>query len=1070
MSSAQAAGSNNWAWIKGTSIVDQAAVYGARGVPAGANTPGGRGAAATWTDSAGNFWFFGGEGLITVAVALSDLWKFNPTTTNWTWMKGPTNYNQRGVYGTRGVPAATNTPGARYWTMDWPDTSGALWLFGGYGYGSSGPAIGCLNDLWKYNPATTNWTWMKGSEYVDQQGVYGTRGVPAPGNVPGGRYGSAAWTDASGALWLFGGYGYDSWWVAGYLSDLWKYNPATTNWTWIKGSTSVDESGVYGTLGVPANGNFPGGRRHPMAWLDADGALWLFGGEGYDASGSLEGLNDLWKFDPLTTNWTWIHGSTNGYQHAIYGTRGVPAASNTPGARQYAKGWRDPSGALCLFGGYLWNAGWLSCNDLLKFDPATTNWTWIKGSTNANQAGVYGTRGVPADANTPGARRSLMAWANTRGIAWVFGGFGYDGEGTEGRLNDVWIYNSYGAMALGSNALAFNAACQGTNPPAQTVALTNIGTRGIAYTNVIVYGGGITGWLTVSPAAGTLAPGGAVILTNQVNVAGLGTGTFYAVNQVTADADNSPRAVVVTLTVTSNTAPTDMPAPTGLTASEGTYSNQVQLAWNAVTGATGYLIYRSLTNTTASAAQIDVSGSTTYADTGAAAWPGIALYYWVKAYWFVTTNYSPASDFSASARGYCAATPSSLSADLAACGLVFLPPAIAAGANPDSAAFVIRNNGPDNLADSAGCDFFLSRSEIFSPAEVVWIGGFNRGLQLNAGDQTNVTLAAADLASLTIPSDATGNYYVFVNIRAATIPDPDLSNNITRRSEAISIESGGGSLKGPVAGDFDGDGKADPALYQESSGLWSAMLSSLNYGIATATFGGSGHTPVAKDFDGDGRADLGIYNQLTGDWAVMLSGNNYLIATLAGFGGVGYAPVATDYDGDGRADPAIYEESTGSWLVKLSASDYGTAVLGGFGGVGYAALGLDFDGDGRADPAIYQSSSGAWQVKLSGSGYADAALAGFGGPTWQQVAGRFDNDARADAAIYEAASGTWHAMLSASSYITADLLEFGGTGYVPVVADFDGDGLADPALYQAATSTWFVKLSASSYVTVSAQQ
>ncbi len=35
----------------------------------------------------------------------------------------------------------------------WIDSSGNLWLFGGYGYDSTG-TVGKLNDLWQYSPTT----------------------------------------------------------------------------------------------------------------------------------------------------------------------------------------------------------------------------------------------------------------------------------------------------------------------------------------------------------------------------------------------------------------------------------------------------------------------------------------------------------------------------------------------------------------------------------------------------------------------------------------------------------------------------------------------------------------------------------------------------------------------------------------------------------------------------------------------------------------------------------------------------------------------------------------------------
>src|ERR1017187_2302882 len=83
----------------------------------------------------------------------------------------------------------------------------------------------------------------------------------------------------------------------------------TTNsqWTWIKGDSTRNQHGIYGTQGVPAAANKPGGRENAVSWTDGLGNFWLFGGWGYSAAG-YGMLNDLWKYDPTTNQWTWING------------------------------------------------------------------------------------------------------------------------------------------------------------------------------------------------------------------------------------------------------------------------------------------------------------------------------------------------------------------------------------------------------------------------------------------------------------------------------------------------------------------------------------------------------------------------------------------------------------------------------------------------------------------------------------------------------------------------------------------------------------------------------------------
>ena len=150
---------------------------------------------------------------------LNDLWRYSAG--QWTWMGGSNVVNGPPVYGTQGTAAANNIPGARVDGIAWTDASGNAWLFGGSGY-SAPSSVGLLNDLWKYRGG--EWTWVSGSNSVNQSSTYGTEGTLAPGNTPGSRSFLNGWVDANGNLWLFGGYGREMG-ATGDLNDLWMYMP-----------------------------------------------------------------------------------------------------------------------------------------------------------------------------------------------------------------------------------------------------------------------------------------------------------------------------------------------------------------------------------------------------------------------------------------------------------------------------------------------------------------------------------------------------------------------------------------------------------------------------------------------------------------------------------------------------------------------------------------------------------------------------------------------------------------------------------------------------------------------------
>src|SRR5579859_865578 len=112
---------------------------------------------------------------------------------------------------------------------------------------------------------------------------------------------------------------YDGWRVIALLAALYTAMLAGTptyaqdnEWTWMGGSdANAAAPGVYGTLGVPEPGNFPGAHQYSASWTDASGAMWMFGGLAWDANDSGPAyMNDLWKYNPDSNEWAWMGGSS----------------------------------------------------------------------------------------------------------------------------------------------------------------------------------------------------------------------------------------------------------------------------------------------------------------------------------------------------------------------------------------------------------------------------------------------------------------------------------------------------------------------------------------------------------------------------------------------------------------------------------------------------------------------------------------------------------------------------------------------------------------------------------------
>jgi N-acetylneuraminic acid mutarotase len=335
--------------------------------------------------------------------------------------------------------------------------------------------------------APNEWTWLSGSSSVQapcdtcagQPGVYGTLGSPAAGNTPGGRDSAATWTDKNGNFWLFGGEGADANGNFGQLNDLWEFQPSTQLWTWMGGNSTLPSScaanglsvncgqpGVYGTLGSPAAANIPGGRSVSSFGTDSSGNFWLFAGGGFDADQQFGSLNDVWKFDPISKEWTWMGGSStigsNGGQPGVYGTLGSAAAANIPGGRDFATSWVGQEGQLWIYGGdgldSQGNYGQL--DDLWKLDTAANQWTWVSGSStlpaacatdSSNQGNCgwpadYGQLQVAAPDNSPGSRVGAAGWIDKNGNLWLFGGIGsvftLSLDFSEIDQYDLWEFNT----------------------------------------------------------------------------------------------------------------------------------------------------------------------------------------------------------------------------------------------------------------------------------------------------------------------------------------------------------------------------------------------------------------------------------------------------------------------------------------------------------------------------------------------------------------------------------------------------------------------------------------------------
>ncbi|MEM7296712.1 MAG: fibronectin type III domain-containing protein [Bacteroidota bacterium] len=428
-----------WTWKGGSNGINELPIYGTQGIPNAANLPGPRENNQIWSDASGNIWVFGGYGIDKNGNEgfLNDLWRWNPTSMEWTWMAGSDTVNQGGVYGELGQYSADNYPGARAASIQWQDTNGIIWIFGGQGYDKFGVSQEHLNDLWSYNPSTGQWAWHAGSDFANSTGSYNETGLSSVDYVPGARWHASEWIDENENLWLFGGF-LPNQVTTGRLNDFWKYEPTSREWTWLSGensTTGIEDIGTYGDLNLGGK-PFPGARHGALSWTDPAGDFWMLGGRIFGTGY----FTDLWKYEPAKEEWTFVRGSIDPIlNEGVYGAQGIGSPTNEPKSRWHGASWLGDDGRLWFFGGLNQNTNtntvaWL--NDLWVYDPASDIYTWMGGSSEIDGDAVYGIQGEASAAHIPGAKSSAAYWTDSNGIFWLFGGY----ESFEYN-NDLWKFN-----------------------------------------------------------------------------------------------------------------------------------------------------------------------------------------------------------------------------------------------------------------------------------------------------------------------------------------------------------------------------------------------------------------------------------------------------------------------------------------------------------------------------------------------------------------------------------------------------------------------------------------------------
>lgn len=310
-----------WAWIGGYN--DSSGTNGNHGEIGEESPdffPSHRNYATAISDDNGYVYIYGGVGGAWDYYHRTDLWRYNINNNSWTLLyenPNPQDYPRAQNIVEIGVENELNHPGYLIDYTSWY-SAGYLWYFSGCSQLLSPESEECYNQIWKYNLNNNLWTCVKFPDSVVE--VYGEQGVSDELNTPPSLWKIKNSVVIEDDFYFFGGLD-----PCGYMDDncvyggsdehnsLWKYNMNSNQWTWVKGNDKKNILGFYGKKGEENVNNVPSARHNSLLWAEEDN-IYLFGGQSINA----DGFFDVWKFNLITNNFSWIDGKSYNYFHGIF--------------------------------------------------------------------------------------------------------------------------------------------------------------------------------------------------------------------------------------------------------------------------------------------------------------------------------------------------------------------------------------------------------------------------------------------------------------------------------------------------------------------------------------------------------------------------------------------------------------------------------------------------------------------------------------------------------------------------------------------------------------------------------
>ena len=241
-----------------------------------------------------------------------------------------------------------------------------------------------------------------------------------------------------------------------------------------------------------------------------------------------------------------------------------------------------------------------------------------------------------------------------------------------------------------------------------------------------------------------------------------------------------------------------------------------------------------------------------------------------------------------------------------------------------------------------------------------------------------------------------------------------------------------------AVGDFNGDGNLDVAVANEGgSSLVSVFLGNGDGTLQTTpintTVGVDPYGIVVGDFNGDGKLDLAVGNNSGGTITILLGNGagSFVAQPPINIGANLLGLAVGDFNKDGKADLAVTSETSGNVVILLGNGDgtFQAPVHYATFATAFSVAAGDLNGDGNLDLAISGSNPKAVAILLgNGDGtFQPQQTFGTGSLGWTIAMGDLDGSGRLGLAIADFSSGNVHVLLQ-GVVITPSPLTFASQG------------------------------------------